>query len=209
MTMISPPNPSSGQPPCPVCHFVNRPGVLVCQNCGHTLVYAESTGSTRTLEKHDSSETFVGKSPEELLGQKLEAEAKLTEEATSVARSVYTAGAEAFTADMRLRVEIEGAPSPLTLSIQREAMIGRHDTMTGVMPDIDLTAYAGYRMGVSRQHALLRLQNERLEVVDLGSSNGTAVNGSKLEARQAHPLRDGDELILGKMKMRLIFQHTT
>lgn len=107
---------------------------------------------------------------------------------------------------MVLRLDIEGAPNAVLVYPKRETTIGRRDPSTGTMPDVDLTAYAGYRLGVSRKHAVIRLQNKRLEIYDLGSSNGTTLNGVRLAAHQPHLLRDGDEIALGKMVIRVIFQ---
>lgn len=45
---------------------------------------------------------------------------------------------------------------------------------------------------VSRRHAYLDLEDEQLYIEDLGSSNGTVINGKKVEGRQA--LRHEDEL---------------
>jgi pSer/pThr/pTyr-binding forkhead associated (FHA) protein len=105
-----------------------------------------------------------------------------------------------------LRLEIEAAPAPILIYPKAETSLGRRDPATGTMPDVDLTTYAGYRMGVSRRHAVIRLNNKRLEIYDLGSSNGTSVNGVRLAPHQPYPLRDGDEISLGKMAMRAIFQ---
>jgi predicted component of type VI protein secretion system len=75
------------------------------------------------------------------------------------------------------------------------------------MPDVDLTPFAGYRMGVSRRHIVIRQSEDtRLDILDLGSSNGTYVNGQKLTPNQPQRLRDGDELRLGQMVMRIFFQ---
>jgi pSer/pThr/pTyr-binding forkhead associated (FHA) protein len=79
------------------------------------------------------------------------------------------------------------------------------------MPDVDLTPFAGYRMGVSRKHAVIRQNdetNERLDLWDMGSSNGTFLNGTRLNANRPYRLRDGDEIRFGQMIMRVYFQHT-
>ena len=47
----------------------------------------------------------------------------------------------------------------------------------------------------SRQHCALRLDGTHLEVMDLASSNGTFVNGERIEA--ARPLQDGDVVRIG------------
>jgi pSer/pThr/pTyr-binding forkhead associated (FHA) protein len=54
---------------------------------------------------------------------------------------------------------------------------------------------------VSRKHCQLFEQNGRLLVIDLGSSNGTFVNGKKIEGTQV--LKPGDVLGLGKVKFRV------
>ena len=52
--------------------------------------------------------------------------------------------------------------------------------------------------GVSRLHAvLLRAPDDTWSVVDPGSANGTAVNGSEIPQGQAVPLHDGDQIHLG------------
>jgi pSer/pThr/pTyr-binding forkhead associated (FHA) protein len=59
---------------------------------------------------------------------------------------------------------------------------------------------------VSRKHAIIRYQNEHLDLYDLGSSNGTSVNGARLTPHEPHTLRDGDEILLGKMMVKVLFQ---
>ncbi|HVU12707.1 MAG TPA: FHA domain-containing protein, partial [Phototrophicaceae bacterium] len=98
------------------------------------------------------------------------------------------------------------APTPLLITPKAETTLGRRDPTTGTQPDVDLSAYAGYRLGVSRNHAVIRLKNRLLEIFDLGSSNGTSVNGVRLAPHQPHVLRDGDEIMLGKMMIRVLFQ---
>jgi ABC-type multidrug transport system ATPase subunit/uncharacterized membrane protein len=50
--------------------------------------------------------------------------------------------------------------------------------------------------GVSRQHARLVLQEDRFLIEDLGSSNGTFVNGERISA--PHALKNGDSIGLGR-----------
>jgi len=56
-------------------------------------------------------------------------------------------------------------------------------------------------VGVSRRHALIRWAEGQGVVEDLGSANGTFVNGQRI-ARQ--PLQDGDEILV--LKHRLLFR---
>lgn len=82
-------------------------------------------------------------------------------------------------------------------------LIGRAHRESGFVPDIDLGAYGGGEKGVSREHVRITLDGDRLIIIDTGSSNGTELNGERLEAAQPYPLRHGDELTLGKLKLQV------
>ncbi|MGI8683389.1 MAG: FhaA domain-containing protein [Mycobacteriales bacterium] len=55
--------------------------------------------------------------------------------------------------------------------------------------------------GVSRRHAEFRLDHDSVTVADLGSTNGTSVNGTAIGSQQ---LVDGDRLVVGTT--RLVFR---
>jgi pSer/pThr/pTyr-binding forkhead associated (FHA) protein len=78
-----------------------------------------------------------------------------------------------------------------------EVRIGRHSVSSGIDPEIDLSVPPA-DPGVSRLHAvLLKAPDGTWSVVDPGSANGTAVNGSEIPRGQAVPLREGDQIHLG------------
>ena len=80
-------------------------------------------------------------------------------------------------------------PDGSTLPLAREtATIGRLTDSTIVLNDPN----------ASRRHAELQLDGDSYALVDLGSTNGSRVNGVKVE-RQL--LRDGDELTFGTVTM--------
>jgi pSer/pThr/pTyr-binding forkhead associated (FHA) protein len=54
-------------------------------------------------------------------------------------------------------------------------------------------------MGVSRTHASLVYKNRTLYITDLGSSNGTYVNGTRLNAHEPQPLLIGEIIALGRL----------
>jgi S-DNA-T family DNA segregation ATPase FtsK/SpoIIIE len=54
---------------------------------------------------------------------------------------------------------------------------------------------------VSRQHCLLRVAPDGVHIRDLGSTNGTLVNGTRV--LQEQPLKDGDLLQLGPLVLQL------
>jgi len=54
---------------------------------------------------------------------------------------------------------------------------------------------------VSRRHAQLRLQDDGLIIEDLGSANGTLVNGRPIS--EPTLIQDGDEVTLGETILRV------
>lgn len=107
--------------------------------------------------------------------------------------------------ERKLRLLVRGFDDPIEVSLSERLILGRYDTDTGESPDIDLAACNAQEQGVSRRHAALLIEDESLKIVDLGSANATHVNGQKLLAHQARILRDGDELRLGKLVIRVHF----
>lgn len=55
----------------------------------------------------------------------------------------------------------------------------------------------------SRHHAIIRWDGYRATITDLGSTNGTQINGRRLEPNQPYPLNVGDRLELGGQEGRL------
>ena len=77
-------------------------------------------------------------------------------------------------------------------------LIGRGNREQGVQPDIDLGIHPT-DWGVSTQHAVLRVDESGLTITDLGSTNGTTLNGGEdlLKKGDAVHLNDGDRVHLG------------
>lgn len=82
-----------------------------------------------------------------------------------------------------------------------EIIIGREDPVSGVFPEIDLTDHGGDEGGVSRRHARIFMQGAQVFIEDLNSTNYTYVNQQKLMPGQPHPLNNGDEVRVGRVKM--------
>ena len=58
---------------------------------------------------------------------------------------------------------------------------------------------------VSRRHFQVRFESDVFYISDLGSTNGTYLNGSKLNPNEEQILRDGDRVGLGVDEVLLIF----
>ena len=78
------------------------------------------------------------------------------------------------------------------------ALIGRAKHDQGLEPEIDLGLHPVDR-GVSSQHAVLRISDSGITITDLGSTNGTSLNGSDdlLKNGEETPLADGDRIHVG------------
>ncbi|MGB7250255.1 MAG: FHA domain-containing protein, partial [Phormidesmis sp.] len=90
---------------------------------------------------------------------------------------------------------------PRQLSVVR---IGKPNDQTP--PDIDVSGFPDSEV-VSRVHANLRVEGDVYYLEDVGSSNGTYINGLPLPAGNRHRLRPGDRIALGKGdKVSFIFE---
>ncbi|HEX4492857.1 MAG TPA: DUF3662 and FHA domain-containing protein [Acidimicrobiia bacterium] len=102
--------------------------------------------------------------------------------------------------DLRVDSVIEqgegGWAAALVLADGSRVALGETDATIGRLPDC---AVALSDPQVSRHHAQLRRSPEGYVVVDLGSTNGTTVNGSPV-AEQL--VRDGDEIGVGNTLIR-------
>ncbi len=84
-----------------------------------------------------------------------------------------------------------------------ETMIGRGDPVTGQQPDIDLTPVDPDRSS-SRRHAKVYFEDGAFHLVEeIGTINGTFVNGVRLEAGQPLRVAPGDELRFGLVELVL------
>ncbi len=72
-------------------------------------------------------------------------------------------------------------------------------------PDVDLSAFGAGDKGVSRKHIKIKRKNILVYVADLGSTNGTLLNGRRLIPNAERLLRNGDELQLGRLKIKVKF----
>jgi len=73
--------------------------------------------------------------------------------------------------------------------------IGRPNDQT--IPDIDVSAFPDADI-VSRVHADIRQEGDSFYVQDLGSANGTYLNGKRITMGNREQLKTGDRIALGK-----------
>jgi pSer/pThr/pTyr-binding forkhead associated (FHA) protein len=78
-----------------------------------------------------------------------------------------------------------------------EVLVGRSDPVVGFTPDIDLGGEEVVAQVVARRHVKISARNSRHYVEDLGSANGTKLNGTPIGIGERGLLEPGDHLWLG------------
>jgi CRP-like cAMP-binding protein len=82
-----------------------------------------------------------------------------------------------------------------------DALIGRYDSVTGSTPEVDLTQEDASR-NISRRHArLVTKDGKHFVAEEIGTMNGTFLNGEKLPTGVLTPIKDGDELTLCRLSI--------
>jgi len=105
-----------------------------------------------------------------------------------------------------LSVEVISTGRQIQLPPTPEVHVGRLDAAHGIFPDLDLTTDGGLESGVSRHHCKIYQQGSTYLVEDVGSANGTFLGGQRLTPYLPHVLKNGEELQLGRVKLRVIIQ---
>jgi serine/threonine-protein kinase len=91
-----------------------------------------------------------------------------------------------------------------SLNADSENLIGRMDPNRGIRPEVDLSKYDPAAR-VSRRHAKIISQGNQFFIEDLGSANGTFINGSvRLAQGRPYVLVSGDELKLGETTLKFV-----
>lgn len=93
---------------------------------------------------------------------------------------------------------IEYLAAVVTVSDDKSLIIGRVGSKGAPEPYYELlnvVPFGGYDCAVSRNHACLhRRAADTVVMIDLGSSNGTWLNGTRLTPNVEYPLNNGDHL---------------
>lgn len=161
---------------CTNCSHENTASAQICEVCGHLLV--QPSIATKKYDDADYEE-----------GTPKWGSARFNGGTNLVLDVLETKRSFVFDADEITRL-----------------IIGRKDPDDTNPAIVDLTGVGGLEKGVSRRHAEIVRQDGALHIVDNGSSNGTYLNGQKLVAEQARVLRDGDDIRLGHLTVRVTFR---
>lgn len=156
---------------CTKCQYKNQYDAVLCFKCGTLLPILDT----------------LPVSPDEIPGDKL---IDMRHEMKTIQHSRLYNGA------LFLYV-LENAQS--TIIVDKQNMVlGREDPGSKPTPG-DLSRFNAYAMGLSRNHAQITYEEGHYILEDLGSANGTWVNGRRLPPHEAYPLKNEDLIWLGKL----------
>lgn len=95
----------------------------------------------------------------------------------------------------------------LLISMQKRIIFGREfHTPNKEAQMVNLDAFNAHESGVSRRHAAIHRNHDNLlMLIDLGSTNGTILNGQTLKPLQDYEIHDGDNVLLGTLHLVIRF----
>ena len=96
---------------------------------------------------------------------------------------------------------LEGETPPIALKIPGASLVERAGAVVGRSPAA--SAFVINHEQISRQHFRLSLVAQQVMIEDLGSTNGTSVDGLALEPGNQVPVREGSRLALGDLELTL------
>lgn len=166
---------------CPNCKHENTAGAMFCEECGIQLVGSDMLATQKYRTDQMTDVPFVDE-------------------------KVPSKAAKGSGEWASLHLIESGQILPL--NDRTEFTIGRISDAQPVMPDIDLTPFQAYANGVSRLHVVIKHNQSQTFVMDLGSSNGTYLNGKRIPPNVDMLVNHGDMLSLGKLRIQLLLRNS-
>jgi FHA domain len=212
---------------CSECGYENMDGLDYCDGCGAKL--APSAGSSAAAPAAAAPEAAPAAPAAEGANA---APAPGAEAPTNEAPSAAAPQSEAPTGEIKPEpapaapaaepapaTAAAGAPFKAKLAVVRGGrkgqefpledgnnLVGRWDPETGSFPEVDLDA-DDPEAKISRKHALIRIDNGKITIEDIGSLNGTYVNRQpRLSPGSPAEIKSGDEVIIGKTFLKLVVE---
>ena len=164
---------------CPNCQHENIDGTMFCEDCGAQIV--GSDGMSTQIISDDSKQVIE----------------KVSTQDFPPAQGNMEAWAS---------LHLIESGQILPLADRSEFTVGRVTDSQAIMPDIDLTPYQAYSSGVSRLHIVILREGTHVQIMDLGSANGTYLNGKRMKPNIKQALNHGDLISLGKLKIQILLK---
>jgi CRP-like cAMP-binding protein len=135
------------------------------------------------------------------LSRRLRETTKLLEQSTGAAPALDESSSDIFAKVSErhdiFRLVAGAGGEEFFLNRDGETTVGRIDPVTGIKPDVDL-ANLDTQRSVSRRHSkIVRESGEFRVVEEIGTMNGTFVNGTRIVTGQPVTIKDGDRTRFG------------
>jgi len=210
---------------CSQCGSQNLPGMAYCEQCGSPLPQQAAAADPTASHAPGAAASLVttvdpmaGALPLPIMP--VDQPAVQPAPATSVPAPIdagLAVGANAVGADIAdaeaLPATAPGAgtmtlnfPNGQSFTLSGDlADVGRADVAQNWRPALDVIPFGGGApdLGVSRHHARLSREGDAYHVTDVGSTNGTYVNGQNVGQNQPAPLHNGDTLSFGALNTQV------
>ena len=126
---------------CPHCQHLEYEGELLCSNCGKPLKADKPRAAGKGTKTFDADQLHQ-----------------------STAEATAAAAAPSLQPGQIARVMVT-APQPLIFEARPEYILGREGPVEAGSEVIDFGPYSGRELGVSRQHASLRVTHHQLLLI--------------------------------------------
>lgn len=160
---------------CPFCQSIHVDNTVFCDECADYLL----EDNKRDTDIFDIE--------------------KITARADCLGKAEPASSLQADTEPMTLRLKIGEHQREVQVVLHKIVHLGRLDPASNTFPEVDVTPDDLHAYSVSRRHAGIFRQGKDVVVADLGSVNGTFVNGKRLDPYLPETLKDSDLLQLGKL----------
>jgi pSer/pThr/pTyr-binding forkhead associated (FHA) protein len=164
---------------CPFCQATHVANTIFCNECGNYLLESDQR-PTDPLESDEID--WVG-------GVKDQPRV-----ASSSNQSIKP---------VAIHLKIGRGKREVEARLEKVINIGRVDPTSAIFPEVDLTDESVSSKSVSRRHARIMKRENNVLLEDLGSINGTFINGKRLDPYMSEVLSDGDVLQVGKVPIEI------
>ena len=197
---------------CPHCKKSELVGAIYCRECGTQIFPIEIGESSyyQAVKPQDSpgaKTDFTEKSPKQPAKvHNKERHAHEINQAETTARSAHAKPPSKPETPERITLQVMQSGELIPVTDEDEVTLGRAGVGQPIVPDIDLTPYQGLEAGVSRLHASIRIRGDEVYIMDLGSANGTRLNGEKLPPSTPHQVVNEAVITLGKLNLKILIK---
>ena len=198
MTPTDPSGPAIAPVSCPHCGSMNAADNLFCESCGYDF-------TTGQVPEPVAGSTVAAADPSGLGGVAASSTEPAAGSAPPVPGWVVIVEVDPEWHAIKGELADRPLPDPSTSTVplfQHASLIGRTSQSRGLRPEIALDTDTA----VSRRHAQLLVEGDKLSVVDLSSTNGTyVIDQGQVPTDDAIPLAsgvpavldDGDQIFVG------------